>query len=124
MRLAEVVEALDLEVKTGEGELDRQLTGGYVSDLLSDVIGNAEEGNLWVTLQCHVNIVAVAVMKELAGIVLVGGRQPDEDTLEKARQEEVPLMVSRLPAFELVGRLYAMGLRGTPPQTADNQPGA
>jgi len=59
-----------------------------------------------------VNIVAVASMKELSGIVLVNGREPDEDTLEKAEAEGIPIMVSGLPAFELIGRLYGLGLRG------------
>ena len=88
------------------------MTGGYASDLLSDVIGNSREGDLWVTLQVHVNIVAVAVMKDLAGIVLVGGREPDEDTIEKAEAEGVPIAVTALSAFDVVGKLYELGLRG------------
>ena len=112
MRLEEIVEQLDLEVTSGESELGTEVRGGYVSDLMSDVIANTKKGDLWVTLQVHLNIVAVAGMKELAGIVLVNGRRPEEATLEKARAENIPVLVSRLPAFELVGRLYRQGITG------------
>ncbi|OQX65859.1 MAG: serine kinase [Desulfococcus sp. 4484_242] len=112
MRLKEVVNRLDLTVKSGAGLLDREITGGYVSDLMSDVMANAREGVLWVTLQIHPNIVAVAVMKSLAGIVLVNGREPEKATVEKARAEEIPIMVTDLPAFELAGKLFALGISG------------
>ncbi len=111
MKLADLVETLGLEVKSAQNNLARQVTGAYVSDLLSDVIANSAEGNVWVTLQVHVNVVAVAVMKDLAGIILVNGREPQQDTVEKAEAEGIPLMVSGLPTFELAGRLYGLGIR-------------
>jgi DRTGG domain len=111
MKLKELVDALSLDVKTPGLDLNREVTGGYVSDLLSDVIGNAREGFLWVTLQVHLNIVAVASLKGLAGIILVNNRTPDQQTLKKAAEENVPILASTLPTFELVGRLYSLGLR-------------
>jgi hypothetical protein len=112
MRLKDFVEALGLQVRCGGEALEREVRGGYASDLMSDVMAHAEPGDLWVTLQTHANTAAVAATKELAGVVLSGGREPEKDTLEKARAKGVPLLVSSLPAFELVGRLYAMGVRG------------
>ena len=112
MQLDEIIRELKLTVKTGAGSLAREVTGGYSSDLLSDVIANAREGDLWVTLQTHQNTVAVASMKNLAGIVLVNSREPEEDTLAKAQEEDIPLLISDLPAFELIGRLYNLGLSG------------
>ncbi|MCK5571213.1 MAG: serine kinase, partial [Bacteroidetes bacterium] len=76
MNLHDIAEALNLRVKSGADQLDREVTGGYVSDMLSDVIAHAEKGNLWVTLQTHLNIIPVASMKEIAGIILVNGRHP------------------------------------------------
>ncbi|MBI5633087.1 MAG: serine kinase [Nitrospirae bacterium] len=111
MELQELINSLSLEVKTPELDLHREVTGGYASDLLSDVIGNAHKGNIWVTLQVHLNIVAVASLKELAGIILVNSRNPDADTLKKANAEKIPVLTSTLPTFELVGKLYALGLR-------------
>jgi len=111
VKLADLVNALDLDVRSARGKLGNEVTGGYASDLLSDVIAHGRQGDVWITLQLHQNIVAVASMKDLAGIVLVGGREPEEQTLRKAESEGIPIAVSRLPAFELVGRLYGLGLR-------------
>jgi hypothetical protein len=112
MNVKDLVKEFGLEVKAGAGRLDTQVTGGYASDLLSDVLANADEGVVWVTLHIHHNIVAVAAHKGLAGIVLVQGRQPEPDTIAKAEEENIPILVSDLPAFELVGRLYKAGIRG------------
>jgi hypothetical protein len=112
MKLSDLVKEFGLEVKAGSGLLDREVTGGYASDLLSDVLAHAEDGVLWVTLHIHQNIVAVASHKGLSGIVLVQGRVPEADTVAKAEEENVPILVTDLPAFELVGRLYKAGIRG------------
>ena len=112
MNLIEIVEKLQLIVKTGAGFLDKEIKRGYVSDLMSDVMGNTNEGDLWVTLQIHQNIVAVAVMKSLGGIILINGREPEEDTVQKAEAESLPILVSDMPAFELVGRLFTLGVSG------------
>jgi hypothetical protein len=112
MQLQDIVQKLGLDVHTAAGRLGRAVHRGYASDILSDVMAHARPGDLWVTLQTHVNTVAVAELKELAAIVLAGGRRPDPETLEKAAQREIPLLSSPLPKFELVGRLYQLGLRG------------
>ena len=106
MKLREIVEKLNLEVKCAADKLDREVTGGYVSDLLSDVIANSKTGNLWITLQVHENVVAVASLNDLAGILLVNGREPAAETKEKAETEGIPIIVSKMSAFELAGRLY------------------
>lgn len=112
MKLEDIVRKLDLEVTSGEKKLDREVTRGYASDLMSDVIANAQKNDIWVTLQTHANIVAVASMKELAGIVLINGRRPEQETLRRAVQEGIPILVSSLPSFEVVGRLYSYGITG------------
>lgn len=111
MTLEEVVKALNLEVRAGESELERDVVGGYVSDLLSDVIAGAKEGDLWMTLQLHQNIVAVAFLNNLAGIVIVGGREPDPDTLEKAEEQGIPILVTSRRSYEVAGELYQMGVQ-------------
>jgi len=112
MTIREVVDKAHLEILAQPDGLDKEVTGGYASDLLSDVIAYSKPGYLWVTLQTHRNITAVSTLKELAAVVLVNGRTPDLETLEKAREEKVIVLGSRLPAFELIGRLYQMGIRG------------
>jgi len=113
VKIAELVQELDLRVRSAKGSLDCEITGGYASDLLSDVLANSKEGNIWITLQIHHNIVGVASMKDLAGIILVNGREPEPETVEKAEAENIPVMVSEMSTFELVGKLYNLGVGGT-----------
>ena len=108
MKLKEIIEKLQLKVLASQENLDVEVTGGYTSDLLSDVIANSKEGNLWVTLQIHQNIIAVAKLKDLSGIIIVNNREPDEDTLQKAKEENVPLLVSEEMAYEVSGKLYEL----------------
>ena len=110
MKLNKIIERLNLEVRSGPDNPEVEVRNGYVSDLMSDVIANARPGSLWLTVQGHLNVVAVVAMKELAGVVLVNGKRPEEQTLRRARDENLPLMGSRLSAYELVGKLCAMGL--------------
>ena len=112
IKLLDIVESFKLQVVCGEEYLDREIEAGYASDLLSDVMRDSRKGDLWVTRQAHPNIVAVAVLRMLAGIVIVNNRKPEEETVKKAVKEKLPLMVSKLPAFELIGRLYRFGIHG------------
>jgi hypothetical protein len=108
MRLDEVIEKLNLKVKTKTSNLDRDVSGGYVGDLLSDVMANAREGNVWITIQRHVNVIAVAVLKDLTGIILANNKEPEKETLDKAEKENIPFMVSNLSSFEIAGKLYQL----------------
>jgi hypothetical protein len=110
MKMSEIANSLDLALHS-PGAVDQEVTGGYVSDLLSDVLANAKSGNIWVTNQKHQNCVAVASLLELAGIVVAGGIAPDDNTVEKAVTEQVSLYTSGISAFEVVGKLYEMGVR-------------
>ncbi len=112
MTLKEIANRLGLKPLTALSRLSGEPSGGYVSDLLSDVMANAKAGDLWVTLQIHQNIVAVASLKEIAGIIIIGGREPEKETLAKAEEENIPILLSKLSAFEVVGRLYQMGISG------------
>jgi hypothetical protein len=89
-----------------------EVEAGYASDLLSDVLANAPEGGLLVTLQVHLNVIAVAGHAELAGVVFTSGRRPDADVVEKALAEELHLYVTGADTFDVVGRLYAHGVKG------------
>jgi predicted transcriptional regulator len=113
MTLADLVERLHLKVFASQGSLGRPVTGGLVGDLLSDVMAHGRKDDLWVTIQVHPNIVAVAVLKDLAAILIAGGREPAAETVRKAESENVPLLGSPLGAFTLVGRLTELGVQGT-----------
>jgi len=93
----------------------REVLGGYASDLLSDVMANSREGDLWVTMQKHVNIVAVAELNGIAGIVMVNGRKPEEAAASRAEENRIPIICTDLQAFDVAGILYDMGIRGRRP---------
>jgi hypothetical protein len=108
MKLSKIAEELGLMILNEGVDLDREVTGGYVSDLLSDVMGHANEGELWITLQSHVNVAAIASLKELAGIVLVKGILPDEKMLVKSTEEGIPVLGSSRGTFQTAGLLYKL----------------
>jgi hypothetical protein len=112
MRLEELCHKLSLEVRTAEGKIKREVTGGYASDLLSCVMAKAQVGNIWVTLQAHPNIIAVASLLNLAGVVITEGVNPDDSTIAKAQEEGVPLLTTPLTTFTVVGKLTELGVRG------------
>ncbi|NQU82043.1 MAG: serine kinase [Bacteroidetes bacterium] len=111
MKIRDIVKKLGLKVMSGEEFLEREVTGGYAGDLLSDALANSKKGNIWVTIQIHQNIIAVAISKELSGIIIANGRKPEKETLKKAKEEEIPVMISNLLTYEVAGRLYEIGIR-------------
>ena len=110
MDIREVVKELDLEVFV-EGKT-ASVNGGYVSDLLSDVMANADEGALWITLQRHMNIIAVAQLKKLPAVLITGGAQPEKDVRERSLKEGLWLLGSRECSFAAAGKLYSLLKRG------------
>jgi hypothetical protein len=113
MKVAEAVQAISGNIVAAVDEAAvRDVRGGYASDLLSDVMANAVKGDLWITMQKHVNTIAVATLNELAAIVLINGREPEPATLARAEEEHVPIIRTELPAFDVAGILYGLGIRG------------
>ena len=106
MKVKELVEKLNLKVLSGEKGLDREIDGCYISDLLSDVMGNAMEGNIWITLQTHKNVMAVASLKELSCIILVKNLVPNDETIEQSDDEDLPILQTNLPTYEIAGLVY------------------
>lgn len=106
MTVREIVEKLNLKVFSGASGLDREVAGGYVSDLLSDVMGFAKDGSVWVTLQTHKNVMAIATLKELAAVIIVKGFEPEDDAREVSEEEGIPILGSGEQTFELAGQIY------------------
>lgn len=121
MRLEEVARELSLEVVAGDECLDVEVTGAYVGDLLSRVMAGARPGNVWVTVQAHPNVVAVALLGELAGVVIVEGVTPDPAVARKAAAERVPLLATRRTAYATCAALARLGI-GDSTGPASSQP--
>ncbi|WP_455628142.1 DRTGG domain-containing protein [Parabacteroides chinchillae] len=108
MKVNELVKELSLTVFCGEKGLEEEITGGYTSDLLSDVMGHVDEGMIWITMQTHQNILAVATLKDISAVLIVNGASPDEETLQKGREEDVPVLGTSLSAFDVTGKIYQL----------------
>ncbi|MDR0661004.1 MAG: serine kinase [Prevotellaceae bacterium] len=108
MNVATIAEKLFLKVFGGNEGLTNEVSGGYTSDLLSDVMGHANAGDVWITLQTHKNIAAIASLKEVAAVILVKGFEPDTDTLAQANEEGIPLLGTTDETFEITGKLYRL----------------
>lgn len=110
MKLSAVVTEVGLTVLAGGDYLDVEVTGGYVADLLSCVMAGAETGEVWITLQTHANIVAVASLLGISGIVVAESAPVPESTLAKAEQNEIAILSSAKPVYETVKALIAAGI--------------
>lgn len=108
MTVKELADKLDLKVYSGHQGLNNTITGGYVSDLLSDVMGNADAGQVWLTLQTHKNVMAIASLKDLAAIVFVNDNAPEADTLAQSNAEGIPLLGTSKSTFEITGKIYEL----------------
>jgi hypothetical protein len=112
MNLQTIIHALHLKVLTPPRDFVLiEVAGGYASDLLSCVMAGAQRGNVWVTLQAHINVVAVAQLQDIAAVLITENAQPDAATLHKANTEGVILLSTPLKTYEVVGRLWEMGVR-------------
>jgi len=112
MTLADIIAKLDLTILTTPNNLEAITPdGGYVSDLLSCVVAGAQPGNIWVTLQAHMNVVAVAALREVSAVIITENAQPDADVIEKASQQGVILLSTKEPSYQVVGKLWELGVR-------------
>ena len=112
MQLQEIADALKLTLMTHSTSLDRPVTSGYAADLLSCVMAAAKAGTLWVTLQAHPNVVAVASLLNLAGVIITEGAAIGAETLARAEQENIPLFSTLAGTFTIAGHLAALGIVG------------
>lgn len=109
MKLTEIVDKLNLEVVT-EITHDNEIEDVYIGDLLSVVMSKSKENSLWLTIQTHANVIAVASLVGLGGVVVVEGMKVEEDTIAKARAEEIPILRTELSAFKIACKLNALGI--------------
>jgi hypothetical protein len=110
MTVSGLIEALALEVlAAGDGE--RVADRAFVGDILSHALGRAPGGAVWITVQVHLNVVAVAVVRGFPAIILAEGRRPEEEMVERAKTEGIALLTSPLTGYELAGRCWELGLR-------------
>jgi hypothetical protein len=112
MNLQQIIDRLNLTVLTEPRDFaEITPTGGYSSDLLSCVMAGAKKGHLWITLQAHLNIVAIAALNEVAAIIITENAQPDATSIAKANQQGVILLSTPQPTYEINGKLWELGIQ-------------
>lgn len=112
MVLSEVTKHLGCEILTGNVNLDKDVQDGYVSDLLSDVIGFIKENSIWITIQRHINILGVAKLKDVIAIIIPRNLHVDNSVIEKAQEEGIAILRDPRSAFELSGMIYNLLNKG------------
>jgi hypothetical protein len=112
MNLQNIIDSLNLTVLTEKKDFSQIIpSAGYTSDLLSCVMAGAAHEGLWVTLQAHINIVAVATLLELSAIIITENAQPEPSTISKANEEGIILLSTEDASFPIIGKLWEMGIR-------------
>jgi hypothetical protein len=113
MNLQQVIDKLELTVLTDKKDFNTIVpSDGYSSDLLSCVMTGAPHGGLWITLQAHINIVAVAALLEISAVIITEGAFPDANTIKKANEEGITLLSTPTSSYVVCGKLWELGLRG------------
>jgi hypothetical protein len=114
MDLQQIVDELHLKPITDSKALENiPVTSAYASDLLSCVMAGAKSGGVWITLQAHMNVVAVASLLDISAVILTENAQPDPAVLEKANEQGVRLLSSPHTSFTICGQLWSLGLRAS-----------
>lgn len=111
MKLSEIIEKLNLEVVVGDKLEDTDVNGGYACDLLSEVMANCKKGMAWITVQSHLNTIAVATICGISCIILTNRHEYPAETIQRAKEEGVVLLKSELDSYTLSGELYALGVK-------------
>lgn len=110
MIVKEIVEKLNLKVLAGEEGLRNEITGVYINDLLSFVMAHGSEGDIWITVQIHPNIVAVAALVDFSCVLVPEGLEIEKVTMDKANNENIPILQAKEDAYTLCGRLKELGI--------------
>ena len=109
MKLSELAEKLELKSVTAL--FDKEISGVYISDMVSDVIANAKAGDLLVTVQIHNNVIAAANLVDICGIVVTQGKQPTEDVVKMAEKAKITIFSTNLTRWQMATKLYEAGIR-------------
>lgn len=110
MLVKDIVEKFGVNVVTGSIGLDKEIKSGFVGDLLSVVMGKAVEGCVWITIQGHLNIVAVASLVGVACIIVTEGFEVEVDTINKAKEEGIAILTTSLSSYQMVAKLVELSI--------------
>lgn len=110
VQIKDLTKLLEVELRTGNDTGDDFVEGVYCGDLLSWVMSKAKPGNVWITIQSHINVIAVASLIGIPAVIIVEGSEVDNDVIQKANEEEIAIFTSSKPAYEIASLCAAKGI--------------
>ncbi|KNZ42505.1 AraC family transcriptional regulator [Acetobacterium bakii] len=110
MKVSELLLNSEFVCANPEAGVEGEIISGYVGDLLSWVMANAENSCAWITIQTHVNVIAVASLLEMACVIIPEGAELEDGTLERATTENIPIITTNLNAYEVCKVLGNAGI--------------
>ena len=110
MQIKDILPLIEAQVKTPEADLEKDVLCGYTCDLLSWVMAHGQEGIAWVTVQTHMNVIAVAALHDMSCVIMPENIQMEKESVEKAAEEGICVLESGLSGYEICGRLHAAGI--------------
>lgn len=110
MTIKELIPLIEAKELTKEADLNKEVLCGYTCDLLSWVMGHGEEGMAWVTVQTHMNVIAVALLSDMACVIMPEGIEMEKESLDKADAEGMCVLQSPLSSYEICGRMHEKGV--------------
>jgi len=110
MTVNEICAAIGARAVTDGKTLSHEVKCGCVGDLLSWVMAHGGEGMAWVTVQTHMNVIAVATLHDMSCVIIPENAQCPQDVIDKANEEGVAILYSEKTAFEICGIMYARGV--------------
>ncbi|MCT4562800.1 MAG: AraC family transcriptional regulator [Maledivibacter sp.] len=111
MLVKNIKDKFGFKVIAGENGLDKEVKGLYCSDLLSWVMSHAKDADAWITVQTHINIVAIASLLNLACIIVPESIDVDGDTIEKANEEGIAIFSTDMDSYRIFSKFYEAGMR-------------
>lgn len=111
MLVKDTVNEFGFKFVAGEKHSEKEISGISCCDLLSWVMGHSKSGDAWITVQTHLNIVAVASLMDIACIIIPESIEVDEETIVKANEEGIPIVSTDLKAYDIFQKFYEAGLR-------------
>ncbi|MBS4537190.1 serine kinase [Clostridium sp. D2Q-11] len=110
MKITQIIENLNLELLSGDKGMEREIKGVYSGDLLSVVMANAKEQQVWLTVQTHINVVAIAALIDIAAIIVVENMDVEEETIKKSNALGIPILKTNKTSYEIAVELYKLGI--------------
>ena len=110
MNIQELVSKTHWQLDTPQLDQTKEVTGAYCGDLLSWVMGRGNAGDAWITVQVHVNVLAVAVLREFSCVVIADNAAVTNEFIQRAADEGLVILESKLPSYETAVKLHDLGI--------------